>query len=152
MRQPRFMLLAVLLLPSLLNMTAAQVIPPAPAGSPIKVYTFSESQLIPLLRGEVLILGNEFPGAVFQRAVLDNLRQKKITVRVLTGAGSLNYFSPIKNAGGQVRTFPGKITGAVAVAGGALIAVKDGKYLVVSGPNVAETTKTQFEQAWLYAR
>lgn len=130
----------------------ALAVPAVPVGSPIKVYTFSETQLIPLLRGDVLMMANEFPGPVFQRALLDHLRQKKIKVRVLTGTGSLNYFSSIQNAGGQVRSFPGKISGAVAVMSGALIAVKDGKYIVVSGQGVADSTRTQFEQAWQYAR
>jgi hypothetical protein len=124
----------------------------ASSDSPIKRQIVTEQQLIPLLKGNIWILGHQFPGRDFQRAVLKGLRSNILHVRVITGQESLNYFAPIKRAGGEVRIFTGKLSGQVAVVGNNLIVVQEGKYQVISGPNVASSVLATFDNAWRYAQ
>lgn len=124
-----------------------------PTGTPqVRAAVMTEVQLLPLLTGEVLILGSEFPGRLFQKTVLERLKAGTLRVRVLTGKSSLAYFAPVQQAGGVVRAFPGRITGAVAVAGGSLIVTRGNGYQVVSGPGVAASVQSQFESAWRFAK
>ncbi|GGR60808.1 hypothetical protein GCM10008959_23270 [Deinococcus seoulensis] len=133
----------------LATLAAAQ---PPPGTPQVKAAVMTETQLLPLLTGEVLILGSEFPGRLFQKTVLERLKVGTLRVRVLTGKDSLAYFAPVQQAGGVVRAFPGRITGAVAVAGGSLIVARGNGYQVVSGPGVAASVQSQFESAWRFAK
>ncbi|MXV21220.1 hypothetical protein [Deinococcus xianganensis] len=133
----------------LATLAAAQ---PPPSTPQVKAAVMTEAQLLPLLTGDLLILGSEFPGRLFQKTVLERLKAGTLRVRVLTGKGSLAYFAPVQQAGGVVKAFPGKITGAVAVAGGSLIVAKGNGYQVVSGPGVAASVQSQFESAWRFAK
>ena len=122
---------------------------PAP---PVSVSRVSDqAQLTQLLRGDVYLLGDQFPGRVFQRAVLERLRARVIRVRVLTGQTGAAYYKPVAQAGGEVRAFPGKVTGALAIVGDALIVPDGGGYKIVRGETAAGPVIARFAASWAYA-
>jgi hypothetical protein len=142
----------------------------------LKTQNATEQDLLPLLEGEVVVLGDVPVGKLLQKTLLSRLQAGRISMRILTSSDNVAFYAPVIKAGGQLRSLAG-----MKIAGGGLLVVgknmiflqpdpkTDPKtaqnqltpsplkfdparpYQVVSG-DIATSMRSRFEQMWTFAR
>ncbi len=121
---------------------------------------FSQEKALEGIKGEVMMVGDRWPGATLQRGILERLRSRTITrLRVLTTAGVVPSLKGLRQLGAEVRAFPSSGQGAVSFKGGGLIVTPGsvikpgvGDVLVIGNPWSAKLVLAQFETYWAKAR
>lgn len=135
------------------GVTAAQAVPAAPKPS-----TLSDPQaVVRLLRGEVLLIGDEFPNVTFQQGVLALLRSGTVKVRVLTTRRAAPSLAALKRAGGQVYVMPGDtaMNGASLILSGpdtVIVATGARSWAVYKSPLLATQVKGSLTGYFTYAK
>jgi hypothetical protein len=79
----------------------------------------STAQILPLLQGNVDLIGDQFGSTEFQRGLLRLAQARRIKVRVLTSVSTASNMKPLRAVGAQIFTVNARFTNAMVVVRGA---------------------------------
>lgn len=125
----RLLLLAAV---ALCSVGQSQQVSGGPAGLQL-----STAQILPLLQGDVDLIGDQFGSTEFQRGILGLAQARKIKVRVLTSVNTAPNMKPLRAVGAQIFTVNARFTNAMVVVRGArplVIFPGKAKHLVIQNP------------------
>ncbi len=133
---------------------------PVAAQKSIVGNTVTQAKALEGIKGDVLMVGDRWPGLTLQRGILERLKSRTITrLRVLTSAVTVPSLEGLRRLGAEVRAFPSSGQGAVSFKGGGLIVTSAGVIkpgtddaLVIGDAWTARGVLSQFETYWARAK
>ena len=126
----------------------------AQAQTQIQFKPITTPQLIPLMKGEIILYGTNFGDVPLERAILQAVQNGSLKVKMLTDSDLVNNMRPLKAAGASVYSIDADFTNGIMVLNnGAIVTTKrSGQHQIVTDPQLTASMRAALDVYWRYAK